>query len=190
MSKASRFHRSLTRRKSETLRQYIIRARDEGLWRDDVTKEGLLVWLDKYEAVRFEGKELTESEFLNTMKLVYFLLMEMKPPEKQNEYAESVQSSEDSVYSSEESSVYSGIEGGSLSRYQSSVNQTKMDADVLKQMESLLASPRKSGDSRSIHSMIDHGSILEEVLDEENERRMRGGRLGEREGSVIYYDLD
>ena len=190
MSKASRFHRSLTHRKSETLRQYIIRVRDEGLWRDDVTKEGLLVWLDKYEAVRFEGKELTESEFLNTMKLVYFLLMEMKPPEKQNEYAESVQSSEDSVYSCEESSVYSGIEGGSLSRYQSSVNQTKMDADVLKQMESLLASPRKSGDNGSIRSMIDHGSILEEVQDEENERRMRGGRLGEREGSVIYYDLD
>ena len=166
-----------------------MRAQDEGLWRDDVTKEGLLVWLDKYEAVRFQGKELTENEFLNTMKLVYFLLMEMKPPEKPGEYAGSVHPSSDSVYSSEDSSMYSGIEGGALSRQQTS-QTPKMDANVLRQMESLLSSPRKSGESASLHSMIDHGSLMEEVIDEEHDRRMRGGRLGEREGSVIYYDMD
>ena len=79
MSKASRFRRSLLHRKHETLRQYILRARDEGLWPDEVAKEGLLVWLNTYDSVRFGGIELSEGEFLATMKLVYYLLREMKP---------------------------------------------------------------------------------------------------------------
>jgi len=191
MSKASRFHRSLTHRKNETLRQYILRVRDEGLWRDDVTREGLMVWLDKYEAVRFQGVELSESEFLNTMKLVYFLLLEMKPPDKKGEDAVSVAessssaSSGDSLYSNSERSFYSGGEGSLLR--QTTTTET-MEGDVLRQMETLLSSPRRSGESGSVGSMIDHGSVMENVMDEEHERRMRGGRLGERDGSVIYYD--
>ena len=48
-----------------------------------------------------------------------------------------------------------------------------------------------TGGESWLESMIDHGSVLEEVIDrEERDRRMRGGRLGEREGSVIYYDID
>jgi hypothetical protein len=189
MSKASRFRRSLGHRKNETLRQYIMRARDEGLWRDEVTSEGLLVWLDKYEAVRFQGVELTETEFLNTMKLVYFLLLEMKPPQKPNEYVESVHSSSESPYSSENTSIYSGIEG-TMSRQPTNPPSMLTEGDVLRQMESLIVAPRRSGESASVNSMIDHGSVMEDVMDEEHERRMRGGRLGEREGSVIYYDVD
>jgi hypothetical protein len=41
----------------------------------------LLVGLDKYKAVHFGGVELSEGEFLGMMKLVYFLLMGMQPPE-------------------------------------------------------------------------------------------------------------
>lgn len=207
MSKASRVHRSLLHRKQETLRQYIIRARDEGLWPDEVAKEGILVWLDTYESVRFGGVELTEGEFLATMKLVYYLLMEMKPPENytnthnnlnnKDDYAvESVSSSSSSSFllGDSDSAESFGAETGilPLSRNQST-RHTAQDADVLRQMESLLTSARKSVDTTASfgESMIDHGSILEEVIDRgEIDRRMRGGRLGEREGSVIYYDVD
>jgi hypothetical protein len=178
----------LVHRKHETLRQYIFRARDEGLWEDDVSKEGLLVWLDKYEAVRFGGVELSEGEFLETMKLVYFLLMGMSPPEVHEEYPPVLSSSSSSTFSSESGNTIDSFVGdgeNGLNR------QTRSDAYVLKQMESLLTSPRKSGDSASLSSMIDHGSMFEETIDrEERDRRMRGGRLGEREGSVIYYDVD
>jgi hypothetical protein len=68
---------------------------------------------------------------------------------------------------------------------------SRSDANMLRHMDSLLSSPRKSGDSMSFSSMVDHGNVLEGFIDmEERERRMRGGRLGEREGSVIYYDVD
>jgi len=50
---------------------------------------------------------------------------------------------------------------------------------------------REREDTVSLNSVFDHGSFLESALTrEERERRMRGGRLGEREGSVIYYDVD
>jgi hypothetical protein len=175
-----------------------MRARDMGLWRDEVANEGLMVWLDKYESVRFGGMELTEGEFLATMKLVYFLLLNMKSPEHHQEYPESVISSSSSGFSSSSESMVSfGGDAGLLSR-NGSMKHTSMendrsraDANVLRQMDSLLSSHRKSGDSASLSSMIDYGSILEGSIDREGrERRMRGGRLGEREGSVIYYDVE
>jgi hypothetical protein len=175
-----------------------MRARDLGLWRDEVAKEGLMVWLDKYESVRFGGVELSEGEFLGTMKLVYFLLMAMKPPERHQEYAESVVSSSSSAFSSSSESMVSfGADAGLIPRNASEKHTSmegdlsRSDANVLRQMDSLLSSPRKSGDSMSFSSMVDHGNVLEGFIDmEERERRMRGGRLGEREGSVIYYDVD
>jgi hypothetical protein len=188
MSKASQFGRTLLRRKNETFRQYVLRVRDEGLWRDEVAKEGVQVYLNTYESVRFGGMELTEGEFLATMKLVYYLLTEMKPPETSEYPVESIESSSSSSFSMESRSVESFVDAAfpPLSR-----DQTISDADILKQMESLLSSPRKSIDTTSATSMIDHGSFLEDATDqEEQDRRIQGERLGEREGSVIYYDID
>ena len=180
----------LLRRKHETLRQFIYRVRDDGLWRDDVSKEGLLVWLDTYESVRFGGVELTETEFLATMKLVYFLLMQMKPPLNQEFSAESMESSSSSSFSlTSDTESFSQTDLPAPTSSPSSRDRT--DANVLRQMDSLLTSPRKSADQVSLSSMIDYGSIFEEAIDrEERDRRMRGGRLGEREGSVIYYDVE
>jgi hypothetical protein len=195
MTKASRFRRSLVHRKHETIRKYILRARDEGLWEDDVANEGLLVWLDKYEAVRFGGVELSEGEFLGTMKLVYFLLMGMQPPESSEvggypRVSMSSNSSSFSTLSRDSMESFTG-DGGSISRRQASSEQFRANTYVMRQMESLLTSPRKSCDTVSVTSMIDHGSELESVIDqEEREQQMRGGRLGEREGSVIYYNMD
>jgi hypothetical protein len=155
-----------------------------------------MVWLDKYESVRFGAVELTEGEFLGTMKLVYFLLMEMKPPEHHQEYVESVISSSSSAFSSSLESMLS-FGAGFIPRNASGKHTSmegdlsQADANVLRQMDSVLSSPRKSGDSLSFSSMVDHGNVLEGFIGmEERERRMRGGRLGEREGSVIYYDVD
>jgi hypothetical protein len=204
-------NRSLIHRKRETLRQYILRARDEGLWTDEVAKEGVLVWLDKYDSVRFGGKELTEREFLATMKLVYYLLKEMKPLESMSNIIDDDDDDygmvDESIIPSSSSSSFSlrdsdsgvsfrantGLLPPPLSRNQSMRHTTGRDSQVLRQMESLLITPsRKSGEIHSLaESMIDHGSILEEFIDRgEIDRRMRGGRLGEREGSVIYYDID
>jgi hypothetical protein len=187
MSKASHFGRILLRRKHETFRQYILRVRDEGLWRDEVAKEGVQVYLNTYESVRFGGMELTESEFIATMKLVYYLLTEMKPLET----VESVESISSNSFSIESKSIESFVDTAfpSLSRDQF-LEQTTSGADVLKQMESLLSSPRKSVETTYATSMIDHGSILEDTIDPERDQRMQGERLGEREGSVIYYDID
>lgn len=193
MSKASRLHRPLVHRKYETLRQYIYRARDAGLWRDDVAREGLLVWLNTYESVRFGGVELSEGEFLATMKLVYYLLIEMKVPENAG-YVEG------SVVSSSSSSSEFSLSSDSLDSFHGDTrNQSLrhtmtdgMDGNVFRTMDTIMSSPRKSVDTgRSLASVIDHGSDLEEDIDrEERDRRMRGGRLGEREGSVIYYEMD
>jgi hypothetical protein len=173
----------------------MFRARDEGLWQDDVAKEGLLVWLDKYEAVRFGGAELSEPDFLAMMKLVYFLLMGMSPPENSANYgdAASLSSSSSSPFSTDSGDTIESFigDGGSISRRETSMERHRSDTYVMKQMQSLLTSPRKSADSASLSSMIDHGSVLEHAIDREDaERRMRGGRLGEREGSVIFYDID
>jgi len=164
-----------------------------------------MVWLDAYEAVRFGGKELSEGEFLDTMKLVHYLLMEMKPPERfANEYA--VQSSSEASSSDTSSSfltdsVSVGSDGDRgtdvfedpLSRVETSrTGGTERDAEDSKQMQSLCSVGRRSGESMSLGggSMIDHGSdiIQEEINQEDWNRRMRGGRLGRRKGSVIYYD--
>ena len=196
MSKASRLRRSLVHRKHETLRQYVYRARDDGLWQDDLTREGLLVWLNTYESVRFGRVELTEGEFLDTMKLVYYLLMEMKPPENAGYVAGSVvsSSSSSSAFSLEDSDSMDSFNADLLSRNHSlrHTGTDGIDSSVLRQMDTIMSSPRKSVDTgRSLSSVIDHGSDLEEDIDrEERDRRMRGGRLGEREGSVIYYDVD
>ena len=205
VSKASRFRRSLVHRKRETLRQYITRARDEGLWPDEVAKEGLLVWLNTYDSVRFGGIELSEEEFLATMKLIYYLLKEMKPPDgTATEYTvESVVSSgSSSAFSTNSDSIRSFRDTGllpPLSRNQSTkqeLDRDRSDEEVLKQIESFVSSPnRKSvettGAESWLGSIIDHGSVLEDVMDrEERNRRMRGGQLGQREGSVIYYDTD
>ena len=162
------------------------------------------MWLDTYEAVRFGGKELSEGEFLDTMKLVYYLLMEMKPPQSfANEYA--VQSSSEGSSSDASSSLLmdsasvesngdrgTGVFEHPLSRMETSkVGATEQDLDVSEQMRSLLSVGRKSADSVSLGggSMIDHGSdIIQEIDQEKRNRRMRGGRLGRRKGSVIYYD--
>ena len=161
-----------------------MRARDMGLWKSDVANEGLFVWLDTYESVRFGGVELSEGEFLSTMKLVYFLLMEMKSSDQTEKY-------EPSLTSSSASSM-SGSDGtADPERGSEELQPYGTDGNILGRLESLLISPRKSADTASLNSMIDHGSVLENTLDsEERERRMRGGRLGEREGSVIYYDID
>jgi len=194
MTKASRFRRSLVHRKHETLRQYILRARTEGLWPDDTAKEGVSVWLDAYDSIRFGGKELSEGEFLATMKLVYFLLMEMKPSSEVDFAVDSIvsSSSSSSSFSMDSESIASFGEIQPLSRKSTrQVAEIRSDVEVLRQMESLLSAPRRSIDSESLVSMIDHGSVLENVIDREiHDRRMRGGRLGEREGSVIYYDVD
>ena len=198
ISKASRFRRSLIHRKHETLRQYILRAQDEGLWPNEVAKEGLLVWLNTYDSVRFGGIELSEAEFLATMKLVYYLLREMKPSDgNPTEYAieSTVSSSCSSSFQSDSDSLGSfEIDAGPLppiSRNRSTrreLDRYRSDVEVLKQMESLLASPnRKSVDTTGgeslVESMIDHGSELEEVLhQEERDRRMRGG-------ASIHFDL-
>jgi hypothetical protein len=198
MSKGSRLRRSLVHRKHETLRQYIYRARDDGLWHDDLTREGLLVWLNTYESVRFGGVELTEGEFLDTMKLVYYLLVEMKPPENVGYVAGSVvsSSSSSSEFSLEDSDSMDSFNAdmGVFSRSHSlrHTGTDGIDGSVLRHMDTIMSSPRKSVDTgRSVTSVIDHGSDLEQEIDrEERDRRMRGGRLGEREGSVIYYDVD
>jgi len=203
MSKASRFRKSLIHRKQETLQQYILRARDDGLWPDETAKEGVLVWLNTYDSVRFGGTELSEGEFLATMKLVYFLLMEMKPSSEGGGRGRGVEgdefavdsigsSSSSSSFSLDSESIASFGEGQPLSRRSTRQNaEYRSDVDVLKQMESLLSAPRRSIDSESLVSMIDHGSVLEQVIDREvQDRRSRGGRLGEREGSIIYYDVD
>jgi hypothetical protein len=199
MSKGSRLRRSLIHRKYETLRQYIYRARDDGLWHDDVTREGLLVWLNTYESVRFGGVELTEGEFLDTMKLVYYLLIEMKPPENVGYVAGSVvssssSSSEFSLEDSDSMDSFSAVDTGLFSQSHSlrHTGTDGIDGSVLRHMDTIMSSPRKSVDTgRSVTSVIDHGSDLEQDIDrEERDRRMRGGRLGEREGSVIYYDVD
>jgi len=198
MSKASRFRRSLIPRKNETLRKYLLRAKDVDLWSDDTAKEGLTIYLDTYEGVRFGGVELSEREFTDYMKLVYFLLSAMKPPpggEGSDLDDASVLSSESSgsLLSDTESAFYSEGDDGSrqpsIRRMQSGGDRE--DAYVLRQMETYFSGERRSGESASVRSMIDHGSILEEAIDrEEWQRRMRGGRLGEREGSVIYYGDD
>jgi hypothetical protein len=188
MSKASRFHRSLIHRKGETLRQYITRAQAAGLWSDDITTEGVQVWLSRYEAVRFYGNELSAKEFLETMKLVHYLLMEMKPPaERDREDSEVSSSSSSGLFSSEEEEVW-----GDLAR-SVSIREGKMDLEVLRQMDTLLSTDRRrsigSGSQISLRSVIDHGSVMDEIGEEERERRMRGGRLGQRDGSIIYYDV-
>lgn len=191
-SKASQFGRTLLHRKQETFRQYVLRVRDEGLWHDEVAKEGVQVYLNIYESVRFGGMELTEGEFVATMKLVHYLLTEMKPPEASESLAESIESSSSNSFSIDSRSVESFVDTALLSVSRNrSMGQNISDADILKQMESLLSSPRKSVDTTSVSSMIDHGSMLEDTIDrEEQDRRVRGERLGEREGSVIYYDID
>ena len=163
-----------------------MRARGLGLWKSDVANEGLSVWLDTYESVRFGGVELSEGEFLATMKLVYFLLMEMKPSEHTERY-------EPSLSSSSTSSLRSASDGSVGPERLSSeeLQRYPTEGSLLGNIESYFSVPGKSADSASLDSMIDHGSVLETVIDrEERERRMRGGRLGEREGSVIYYDVD
>ena len=131
------------------------------------------------------------------MKLVYYLLMEMKVPENAGYVAGSVVSSSSSSsefsLSSDSLDSFHG-DTDLLSRNQSLRHAMTdgMDGNVLRQMDTFMSSPRKSVDTgRSLASVIDHGSDLEEDIDrEERDRRMRGGRLGEREGSVIYYDMD
>jgi len=132
------------------------------------------------------------------MKLVYYLLVEMKPPENVAYVAGSV------VSSSSSSSEFSLADSDSMDSFNAdtglfsrshSLRHTGtdgIDSSVLRQMDTIMSSPRKSVDTgRSLSSVIDHGSDLEEDIDrEERDRRMRGGRLGEREGSVIYYDVD
>lgn len=201
MSKASRFRRSLLHRKRETLRQYILRVRDEGLWPDEVAKEGLLVWLDTYDSVRFGGIELSEREFLATMKLVYYLLKEMKPPATGYAVESVISSSISSSFSTDSGSIRSFGDTGllpPLPRNQNTkqpLDRHRLDAEVSKRMESLVSSPNResmdtTGGESWVESMIDHGSVLEDVDQAERNRRMRGGKLGEREGSVIYYDID
>jgi len=198
MSKASRFRRSLIPRKNETLRKYLLRARDVNLWSDDTAKEGLIIYLDTYEGVRFGGVELSEREFTDSMKLVYYLLSTMKPPPGgagSDVDDASILSSESSgsLLSDSDSPFYSDGDDGSRQPSIRGIQSggEKEDVYILSQMQSYFSDERRSGDSASVRSMIDHGSVLEEAIDrEERQRRMRGGRLGEREGSVIYYGDD
>ena len=164
-----------------------------------------MVWLDAYEAVRFGGKELSEREFLDTMKLVHYLLMEMKPPERfENEYAlqsssETSSSDASSSFLMDSMSVGSDRDRGTEvfedppARVETNrTGGTERDAEGLKQMQPLFSVGRRSVDSMSLGggSMIDYGSdvIQDEIDQEDRNRRMRGGRLGRRKGSVIYYD--
>ena len=132
------------------------------------------------------------------MKLVYYLLVEMKPPENVGYVAGSVvsSSSSSSEFSLEDSDSMDSFNAdmGVFSRSHSlrHTGTDGIDGSVLRHMETIMSSPRKSVDTgRSVTSVIDHGSDLEQEIDrEERDRRMRGGRLGEREGSVIYYDVD
>jgi hypothetical protein len=197
MSKASRSGPEFYKRKNETYRQYTLRIRDLGLYVDETAREGVLVWLDTYESVRFGGYELTENEFLATMKLVYFILMEMKIPGRKEYGLGPVTSQSSSSYSLASQSTESSNEDIPLSRVQSRVpDETESESvrsrvNVLRQMENILGATRRSLDLESFSSRIDHGSVFEQVIDrEERERRMRGGRLGERQGSIIYYDVD
>jgi hypothetical protein len=153
-----------------------------GLWSSDVANEGLLVWLKTYESVRFGGVELSEEEFLTTMKLVYVLLLQMKPLEPAENDGPSLSSSSSGVSSG--SSINSKPESEGPRRYgvEEGINEGEMDG---------FPDFREREDTVSLNSVFDHGSFLESALTrEERERRMRGGRLGEREGSVIYYDID
>lgn len=131
------------------------------------------------------------------MKLVYYLLMEMKLPDNPGYVAGSVisSSSSSSEFSLSSNSMDSFNGDTGLLPRNLSLRHTMADGmenRVLQQMDTIMSSPRKSVDTgRSLSSVIDHGSDLEEDIDrEERDRRMRGGRLGEREGSVIYYDVD
>jgi hypothetical protein len=132
------------------------------------------------------------------MKLVYYLLIEMKPPENVRYVAGSVvsSSSSSSEFSLEDSDSMDSFnaDAGLFSRSHSlrHTGTDGIDGSVLRHMDTIMSSPRKSVDTgRSVTSVIDHGSDLEQDIDrEERDRRMRGGRLGEREGSVIYYDVD
>lgn len=153
-----------------------------GLWSSDVANEGLLVWLKTYESVRFGGVELSEEEFLATMKLVYFLLLEMKPLELAENGGPSLFSA--SSGSSSGSSITSKPELGGPEGYRAEGHMNENETNVFHAF-------REREDNVSINSMSDRGSFLEHAVSrEERERRMRGGRLGEREGSVIYYDVD
>jgi hypothetical protein len=197
LSKAARYGPQYYKRKNETYRQYSLRIEEQGLWLVDAAKEALLIWLDTYESVRFGGYDLTEGEFIAIMKLVYFLLMEMRPPDQVRYGLENPSSSSSSSYSLGSASVESLNDGGSLLQVRSArpeeeteFERVRSRVNVLRQMETILGS-RQSVDLESLSSLIDHGSIFENVIDrEERERRMRGGRLGDREGSVIYYDVD
>ena len=156
-----------------------------------MTREGLQVWLEAYESVRFGGIELSEAEFIATMKLVHFLLMEMKPPLNPEFSADSAEWSSSSVSmgSDNESLMEAGV--CALARSPSIRDDRYRDSDILRKMDTFLSSSRKSVDEASMSSVIDHGSTFEQAIDQEQRsRRMRGGRLGEREGSVIYYDVE
>jgi hypothetical protein len=140
------------------------------------------VWLKTYESVRFGEVELLEEEFLATMKLVYFLLLEMKPVEQIGKDGPSLSSSSLSASSGSSIASKPGSEGPQ--RYSAEKDISEMDFNGFPAF-------RKSEDSVSLNSMFDQRSVLGNALGrEERERRMRGGRLGEREGSVIYYDVD
>jgi hypothetical protein len=153
-----------------------------GLWSSDVANEGLLVWLKTYESVRFGGVELSEEEFLATMKLVYFLLLQMKPLEPLENDGPSLFSS--SSGSSSRSSITSKPELEGPEGYRAEEPMNESGSNVFPAFG-------EREDTLSINSMFDQRSFLENAVGrEERERRMRGGRLGEREGSVIYYDVD
>jgi hypothetical protein len=200
MSKASRFRSTLLRRKNETLRQYLMRAHAEGLWPTDVAKEGLLVWLDTYESVRFGGRELSEGEFLDTMKIVYYLLIEMKPPAAPSSdygvHSSSASGTDSSSsFSMDSERVSLEVEPGfwEVARTETGTAGASRTGttEVVREMQSLLGAGRKSGEGASLggRSVIDHGSGLEDEIEvEEQNRRMRGGRLGRRKGSIVYYD--
>ena len=156
-----------------------------------MTREGLQVWLETYESVRFGGIELSEAEFVATMKLVHFLLMEMKPPLNAEFSADSAEWSSSSASLGSVSESLMGAYVSALARSPSTRDDQYRNWDVLGQMDTFLSSPRKSVDEVSLSSVIDHGSTFEQAIDQEQQkRRMRGGRLGEREGSVIYYDVE
>src|SRR5439155_5583150 len=100
----------------------------------------------------FGGVELTEGEFLATMKLVHYLFMEMKPSDNPEYAVESVlsSSSTSSFLMNSESGDSFGRDVGLLpppiSRNHT-LDRYRSDVDVLKRMESLISSPRKSVDS-------------------------------------------
>jgi hypothetical protein len=158
------------------------------------------VWLHTYESVRFGGRELSEGEFLDTMKIVYYLLIEMKPPaQPSSDYgvhssSEGTDSSSSFSMDSERASLEEEPGFWEVARTETGtagVSRTGTTTEVVREMQSLLATGRKSGEGASlgVRSVIDYGSEIEDEIEvEERDRRMRGGRLGRRKGSIVYYD--